>query len=221
MTSSAGNCISVCPSRSLPIVGAMLRMSLVLGPPRISLVIRQCTSLVVGPRIRLVIGPRVGWIVKPPCVWPIVGPSVGLICVWPIVGPSVGLICVWPIVGPRIGFGISPVDGLRILLDGLPILLVGLRILLVGLRILLVGLRISLVIGPRVRLVVGRAVVVGRGYCCPDDSHRKDGSDDYRCDPCLSRRRSGSCQRSSADCRRSPECHQALRHVTLLSSPVD
>src|SRR5215831_14662153 len=192
MTSSAGNCISVSPSRLLPVVGAMLRMSLVLGPPRISLVIKLCTSLVVGPRIRLVVGPCVG----PPCVCPIVGPSVGLICVWPIVGPSVG-------------FGI-------LLDDGLPILLV-------ELRILFIGLRISLVIGPRVRLVVGRWLVVGvvvvrRGYCWPHDSTRNDGSDDHGCDPCLSRRRSGSCQRSSADCRRSAECHQALRHVTLLSS---
>src|SRR6516164_2086987 len=180
MTSSAGNCISVSPSRLLPEVGAMLRMSLVLGPPRISLVIRLCTPLVVGPRIRLVVGPCVG----PPCVRPIVGPSVG--------------------------FGISPVDGLRILLDE-------------GLPILLIGLRISLVIGPRVRLVVGRWLVVGvvvvrRGYCWPHDSTRNEGSDDHGCDPCLSRRRSGSCQRSSADCRRSAECHQALRHVTLLSS---
>src|SRR5262249_2186340 len=206
MTSSAGNCISVSPSRLLPVVGAMLRMSLVLGPPRISLVIKLCTSLVVGPRIRLVVGPCVG----PPCVCPIVGPSVGLICVW--------------IVGPSVGFGISPVDGLRILLDdGLPILLVGLRILLIGLRILFIGLRISLVIGPRVRLVVGRWLVVGvvvvrRGYCWPHDSTRNDVSDDPGCHPCLSRRRSGSCQRSSADCRRSAECHQALRHVTLLSS---
>src|SRR5215467_11646508 len=194
MTSSAGNCISVSPSRLLPVVGAMLRMSLVLGPPRISLVIKLCTSLVVGPRIRLVVGPCVG----PPCVCPIVGPSVG--------------------------FGISPIDGLRILLDdGLPILLVGLRILLIGLRILFIGLRISLVLGPRVRLVVGRWLVVGvvvvrRGYCWPHDSTRNDGSDDHWCDPFLSRRRSGSCQRSSADCRRSAECHQALRHVTLLSS---
>ena len=39
------------PSRSLPVVVAMLRMSLVIGPPRISLVIGQCTSLVVGPRV--------------------------------------------------------------------------------------------------------------------------------------------------------------------------
>src|SRR6516225_916183 len=145
MTSSAGNCISVSPSRLLPEVGAMLRMSLVLGPPRISLVIRLCTPLVVGPRIRLVVGPCVG----PPCVRPIVG--------------------------------------------------------------------------PRVRLVVGRWLVVGvvvvrRGYCWPHDSTRNEGSDDHGCDPCLSRRRSGSCQRSSADCRRSAECHQALRHVTLLSS---
>jgi hypothetical protein len=38
---------TVSPSRSLPVVGAMLRMSLVMGPPRISLVIGQCTSLVV------------------------------------------------------------------------------------------------------------------------------------------------------------------------------
>jgi hypothetical protein len=41
---------TVSPSRS-PVVGAMLRMSLVMGPPRISLVIGQCMSLVVGPRI--------------------------------------------------------------------------------------------------------------------------------------------------------------------------
>src|SRR5215468_4664838 len=201
---SAGNCISVSPSRSLPVVGVMLRMSLVLGPPRISLVIRQCTSLVVGPRIRLVGGPRirlvggprVGLVVWPLCVWPIVGPSVGLISIWPIIGPRIG----------RIGFGIFPVDGLRILLDGLPILLI-------GLRILLIGFRIPLVIGPRVRVVVVR-----RGHCWPHDSPRNDGSDDHGCDPCLSRRRSGSCQRSSADCRRSAECHQALRHVTLLTS---
>jgi hypothetical protein len=41
---------TVSPSRSLPVVSAMLRMSLVMGPPRISLV-GQCMSLVVGPRI--------------------------------------------------------------------------------------------------------------------------------------------------------------------------
>src|SRR5262245_19233790 len=204
MASSAGNCISVSPSRSLPVVGAMLRMSLVLGPPCISLVIRQCTSLIVGPCIRLVVGPRVGLIVGPPCVCP-------------IVGPSVGLICVWPIVGPRVGFGISPVEGLRILFDGLRILLDGLGISLV------IGPRVRLVVGPRIRLVVGLWLVVGvvvvrRCYCWPHDSPRNDGSDDHGCDPCLSRRRSGSCQRSSADCRRSAECHQALRHVTLLSS---
>ena len=49
---------TVSPSRSPPVVGAMLRVSLVMGPPRISLVIGQCMSLVVGTRIWLVVGPR-------------------------------------------------------------------------------------------------------------------------------------------------------------------
>ena len=50
---------TVSPSRSPPVVGAMLRVSLVMGPPRISLVIGQCMSLVVGTRIWLVVGPRI------------------------------------------------------------------------------------------------------------------------------------------------------------------
>ena len=50
---------TVSPRRSPPVVGAMLRVSLVMGPPRISLVIGQCMSLVVGPRIWLIVGPRI------------------------------------------------------------------------------------------------------------------------------------------------------------------
>ena len=94
-------------------------------------------------------------------------------------------------------------------------LVVGLRILFelrLPVLLLVVGLRISPIVGLRVRRCVGRVVglvvVRRRGCSCPHESPGKDGTDDHRGDPRLSRRQSGSCQRSSADCRRGAECHR-------------